>query len=153
MKSSNKIRPSEAVRLDISRLNPDARLTYGRHMAAQKRHAVLSEMCIAQLTAHRGGETLDAPQNLGSLTMSWIQSEHGKEIAASAALVAVLESCEAYAEAQEKLIPLLDELAASEQAEAVHIAKVNAARIKQEEAKKKAMADAVKKVEAEFAPS
>ena len=126
--SNSKIRSSENVKTDISRLNPDARLTYGRHLAAKQRHAVLAEICIGQLTVQRGAEDLATPANLGGLSMAWIQSDHGREMTAAAELVTVLESCGAYVEAQEKLLPLLHELQVSDQAEADHATKVNHAR-------------------------
>lgn len=139
-------RPSEAVRKDIKHVNPDARLTYGRHLAAQKRYNILAEICIGQLTAQKGGEDLSTPENLGGLSMNWIDGGHGGQMAAAAQLVTVLEGCDAYKEAQEKLVPLLQELSGSEQAKADHAAKVsearNAVHIAEEAAKAKALAAA-----------
>jgi hypothetical protein len=112
---------------------------------------VLSTIATGDLLYNKGSEDLANPLNSAGAVIAFAKSENGTELAAIIAVADLIGASEEYAEAKIKLVPLLDELAIAEAAEEAEAAATNEARCKLEEAKAKAVADAVAKVEQKFA--
>ncbi|MBK1853703.1 hypothetical protein JO972_01920 [Verrucomicrobiaceae bacterium 5K15] len=136
-------RPSATIRNDIERLPAETRLAWVRYQSAKQRAEMLTAETTSELLCLKGSEDLTNPDNSGSVIASFVRSENGNELASTLAVMEIIQRSEGFIDAEKRLVPLLDELKASEQAERQHSAKIAAAKAAISEAEEAAKARAL----------
>jgi hypothetical protein len=114
------MKTSSQIRAEIEALPAETRLAHVRHLAAKHRLQILTEIAASELLYIKGAEDLNNAANNGAAVAAFVKSDVGAELAAITAVVHLIEASEQYADAKDRLLPLLaqHEVAAAAEAAA-----------------------------------
>jgi hypothetical protein len=107
------MKTSSQIRCEIEALPAETRLAHVRHLAAQHRLQILTEIAASELLYLKGAEDLNNAANNGAAVAAFVKSDVGAELAALTAVVQIIDASDQYADAKDRLHRLLAELDAS----------------------------------------
>ena len=111
------MKSSQSITSEINRVPVELRLHHVRARAAEIAVDQLENLVHAELCLHRGGESLDNPQNSVAAVVALAQSETGSKLSAAKCILETLVKHPDYTKAQDLLDPLHKELQAAIEAE------------------------------------